>query len=104
MHRTTYGNALICLPAGTRALALPLLEAILAEYPNEQLAHCIDTQDYFQEKVDNSDLEDSRTNCHTRLQRNLNTCWLASLTSARVLVLRVPINFVLLFAFVGLSS
>ena len=53
MHRTTYGNALICLPAGTRALALPLLEAILAEYPNEQLAHCTDTQDYFQEKVDN---------------------------------------------------
>ena len=85
-------------------LTLPLLEAILAEYPNEQLAHCIDTQDYFQEKVDNSDLEDSRTKCHTRLQRNLNTCWLASLTSTRVLVLRVPINFALLFAFVGLSS
>ena len=55
----------MCLPAGTRVLALPLLKPSLLSV-QRVLAHCIDAQDYFQEKVDYLDLEDSRTNCHTR--------------------------------------
>ena len=38
-----------CLSAGARVLALPTSEAILAEYPNEQVAHQRNIQEFLRE-------------------------------------------------------
>ena len=99
--------------AGTRVLALLISEATSLEHPNQKATHQRTSLVYHWESASDQDQDNERINRHMQQAHATNRSVHANAvyhlpaslqTSARVLVLRVPVHLVLLFAFASLSS
>ena len=99
--------------AGARVLALLISEATSLEHPNQKAAHQRTSLVYpWKVPVTMTKTTIGPTDTRNRhtlpidpcMQMQYTTCLLAFQTSTRALVLRVPVHFVLLFAFASLSS
>ena len=97
--------------AGTRVLALLISEATSLEHPNQKATHQRASLVYHWESASDQDQDNERINRHTQQAHATNRSVHANAVNhlpaslrTRVLVLRVPVHFVLLFAFASLSS
>ena len=99
--------------AGTRVLALLISEATSLEHPKPKASQQRTSLVHRKESACDLDQDNERTNRHTQQARATNRSGHANAvhhlpaslrTSARVLVLRVPVHFVLLFVAASLSS